>query len=96
MDAATNCVLLKVGAETMGRVDPTVADILNVTVRKGAEVRIRVECANLPNGPWTVVTDADGNEVVGTVTVDSAGAEISVKLDGKLPAQSFFRAVIEE
>ena len=91
VDAAQNRVLLKVGAETTANVDSAVANFLNVTVRKGAEVSVKVEHAESPVGPWKVLQG-----VGGTVTVDRAGAEIEVKLDGELPAQGFFRAKVEE
>ena len=91
VDAAQNRVLLKVGAETTANVDAVVANFLNITVRKGAEVTVKVERADSPNGPWSVVPG-----VGGTVTVDRAGADIEVKLDGELPAQGYFRAKIEE
>ncbi|MBQ0032549.1 MAG: LamG domain-containing protein [bacterium] len=91
VDAAQNRVLLKVGAETTANVDQTVANFLNITVRKGAEVTVRVERAESPNGPWT---DVPG--VGGTVTVDRAGADIEVKLNGELPAQGYFRAKVRE
>ena len=91
VDAAQNRVLLKVGAETTANVDSAVANFLNVTVRKGAEVSVKVEHAEFPVGPWKVLQG-----VGGTVTVDRAGAEIEVKLDGELPAQGFFRAKVEE
>ena len=91
VDAAQNRVLLKVGAETTANVEPTVANFLNVTVRKGAEVTVKVEHAETPNGPWSVLTG-----VGGTVTVDRAGTDIEVKLEGELPAQGYFRAKIEE
>ena len=90
VDAANGCVLLKVGAETTANVDPTDA-ILNVTVRKGAEVTVKVEHAESLAGPWKVLEG-----VGGTVTVDRAGEDIEVKLDGELPAQGFFRAKVEE
>ena len=91
VDATNDRVLLKVGAETTADVDKTVADFLNITVKKGAEVRIRVESAATPAGPWTVLEG-----VGGAVTVDRAGTDIEVKLSGKLPTQGFFRAVVEE
>ena len=91
VDAAQNRVLLKVGAETTADVDSTVANFLNITVRKGAEVTVRVECAESLNGPWEIVPGVDGK-----VTVDKAGTDIEVKLNGELPAQGYFRAVIEE
>ena len=91
VDAANGCVLLKVGAETTADVDAVVANFLNITVRKGAEVTVRVERAESPAGPWTELQG-----VVGRVTVDRAGADIEVKLDGELPAQGFFRAKVEE
>ena len=90
VDAANGCVLLKVGAETTAHGDQSDA-ILNVTVRKGAEVTVKVEHAESPAGPWTELQG-----VGGTVTVDSAGADIEVKLDGELPAQGYFRAKVEE
>ena len=91
VDTANGRVLLKVGAETTANVDPTVASFLSITVRKGAEVTVKVEHAETPAGPWTELKG-----VGGTVTVDKAGADIEVKLDGELPAQGYFRAKIEE
>ena len=91
VDAAQNRVLLKVGAETTADINPTVANFLNITVRKGAEVTVKVEHAESPNGPWEVLKG-----VGGTVTVDRAGADIEVRLNGELPAQGFFRAKIVE
>ena len=96
VDAANGRVLLKVGAETTANVDAAVANFLNVTVKRGAEVTVKVEHADSPNGPWTVAKDADGKDVNGTVTVDRAGTDIEVKLGGELPAQGYFRAKIEE
>ena len=90
VDAANGRVLLKVSAETTANVDLAAA-ILNVTVRKGAEVTVKVEHAESPAGPWTELPD-----VVGRVTVDRAGADIEVKLDGELSAQGFFRVKIVE
>ena len=91
VDAAQNRVLLKVGAETTANVDAVVANFLNITVRKGAEVTVKVEHAESPNGPWTELDGVDG-----TVTVDRAGADIEVNLTGELPAQGYFRAKIAE
>ena len=91
VDAANGRVLLKVGAETTANVDPTVASFLNVTVRKGASVTVKVEYAETPAGPWTELQG-----VGGTVTVDRAGADVEVKLNGELPSQGYFRAKIVE
>ena len=91
VDSANSRVLLKVSAETTANVNPTVAGFLNVTVRKGAEVIVKVEHADSPAGPWTELQGVGGR-----VTVDRAGADIEVKLDGELPAQGYFRAKIEE
>ena len=91
VDAVQNRVLLKVGAETTADINPTVANFLNITVKKGAEVTVKVEHAESPNGPWTELKGVDG-----TVTVDRAGADIEVKLNGELPAQGYFRAKVEE
>ena len=91
VDAAKNRVVLKVGAETTATVDAAVSSLINISVRKGATVTVKVERADSPNGPWSVVPNVDG-----TVTVDRAGAEIEVKLDGELPSQGYFRATIAE
>ena len=91
VDAANGRVILKVGAEKTANVDSVVAGLFNITVKKGAEVTVRVEHAESPNGPWTELSD-----VVRTVTVDHARADIEVELDGNLPSQGFFRAKIEE
>ena len=96
VDAANKRVILKVGAETTANVDAAVANLFNVTVKKGAEVKIRVERADSPAGPWSVAKGADGKEISGTVTVDKAGTDVTVELDGELPAQGYFRAKIEE
>ena len=91
VDAANNRVLLKVGAETTANVDSSGAGFLSLTIKRGAEVTVKIECADTPGGPWNELLG-----VVGTVTVDRAGADIEVKLDGKLPAQGYFRAKVEE
>ena len=96
VDAANKRVLLKVGAETTANVDAAVANFLNVRVQKGSEVTVKVEHAASPAGPWTVVKNADGTDVGGTVTVDKAGTDVKVNLNGELPAQGFFRVKIEE
>ena len=91
VDAANDRVLLKVGAETTANVDAVVANFFNVTVRKGAEVTVKVEQAESPIGPWTELQGISGK-----ATIDRAGADIEVKLDGELPAQGFFRVKVTE
>ena len=91
VDAAQNRVLLKVGAETTADVNAVVANLLNITVKKGAEVTVKVEHALSPTGPWKVLEGVGGK-----VTIDRAGADIEVQLSRELPAQGYFRAKVEE
>ena len=91
VDAGNNRVLLKVRAETTADVDAVSVNPLNITVKKGAEVTVRIERAESPQGPWTTIPGIEGN-----ATIEKTEGNIEVKLNGDLPAQGYFRAKIVE